>query len=217
MGKFGPALWRSAPKDSEVFALAPQPKPPARSTPPTRPVSSNRIPPPPPPPVTPRELSHHYILNLRPAAVALVAPIALLLMLVFWFFPWAGSYPGGEGIYTQSGLQMAWRSHSTDAVGEKVLRADRNLDDSMPWNGLMVLYILVALAALALVLAPMAGPSVRMRLPPMLEAYWPWHTLIALGLATGSGLAMLLPIARAAWDSELRRQSPLPFRPRSRR
>ena len=66
------------------------------------------------------------------------------------------------------------------------------LNDSLPWNPLMILYILVALAALALVLAPMAGPSVRMRLPPLLEAYWPWHTLIALGLATAAFLLLLL-------------------------
>ncbi len=127
---------------------------------------------------------HHYTLMIRPAAVALVAPIALLLVLVFWFFSWTGTYPGGHGVYTQSALQMTYGGHSFNAVGEKVLRLEPTLNEKLHWNPLMMLYVLITLGALAFIMAPLLAGSGRLHLPPVLERLWPWRWFIALALAT---------------------------------
>jgi hypothetical protein len=148
---------------------------------------------PPPPPGT--DYVHHRHLMIRPAAVALVAPIALLLVLVFWFFSWAGAYPGGHAVYTQSALQMTWRGHYYNSVGEKVFHLNTPLTEKLPWNGLMFLYVIVTLGALAFVLAPMLTSSGRLRLPPVLEKLWPWRWLIGLGLAT---LALLMVLGQSS-------------------
>jgi hypothetical protein len=132
---------------------------------------------------------HHYTLMIRAAAVALVAPIALLLVLVFWFFSWTGAYPGGHGVYTQSALQMAYGGHSFNAVGEKVYRLEQTLTEKVHWNPLMLLYVVVSLAALFFILAPLLPTSGRLHVPPFLERLWPWRWLIALALAT---IALLL-------------------------
>ena len=127
---------------------------------------------------------HHYTLMVRPSAVALVAPIALLLVLVFWFFTWTGTFPGGHGVYTQSALQMTYGGHSFNAVGEKVFRLEPTITEKLHWNPLMFLYVLVTLAALAFIMAPLLPSSGRLHLPPVLERLWPWRWFLALALAT---------------------------------
>jgi hypothetical protein len=138
---------------------------------------------------------HHYTLMIRPAAVALVAPIALLLVVVFWFFSWTGAFPGGHAVYTQSALQMMYGGHTPNPVGEKVFHLESKLAERIPWNGLMFLYLLATLGALAFVLAPMLTSPGHLRLPPMLERLWPWRWLIALALAT---IALLLLAAQSS-------------------
>ena len=137
---------------------------------------------------------HHYTLMIRPAAVALVAPIALLLVVVFWFFSWTGAYPGGHAVYTQSGLQTTYRGFTVNPVGEKVFGYQSKIAENMHWNGLMFLYVVLSLAALALVLAPMVTSSGAPHLPPFLERIWPWRWLLSLVLAT---LALLVLIAQS--------------------
>ena len=58
----------------------------------------------------------------------------------------------------------------------------------------MLLYVLLSLAALALVLAPMVTSSGAPHLPPFLERIWPWRWLLSLVLAT---LALLVLIAQS--------------------
>ncbi len=133
---------------------------------------------------------------IRPPAVALVAPIALLLVVVFWFFSWAGAYPGGHAVYTQSALQTLYGGHTYNAVGEKVFHQEKTLSEKMSWNPLMWIYVAVTLAALGFVLTPMLSTSGRLRLPAFMERLWPWRWLISLGLATA---ALLLVLAQSSW------------------
>lgn len=178
----------SSSRDDEggVYSLIPEP--PAAAPKPTEPVPAPRkLKPqePPPKPVT-TEHAHSFELTVRPAAVAMVAPISLLVTLVLWLFSWTGAYPGGIGAYTQTGLQTTWAGHSTDAVGEKVLKLEEAIKANLPWDGFMFLYVVISLAALAFVLVPMATASAPVVLPPRIQALWPWRTELALGLATAA-------------------------------
>lgn len=172
----------------------PQPKhekPEAAAAPPPRREKLDGVPPP-----SGTDYVHHFTLMIRPPAVALVAPIALLLVVVFWLFSWTGAYPGGHGVYTQSALQTLYGGHSYNAVGEKVFHQEKTLADKMSWNPTMFIYVLVTLAALAFVLTPMLTTSGRLRLPNFMEHLWPWRWLISLGLAT---TALLLVLAQSSW------------------
>jgi hypothetical protein len=205
---------------AEIFNISMEPtpaEPRAKAAPtplpPTQPPRREKLEVTPPPPLRREKLdgaappsgtdyTHHFTLMIRPAAVALVAPIALLLVVVFWFFSWTGAYPGGHAVYTQSALQSIWGGHSYNAVGEKVFHLEKSISEKISWNGFMLLYVLVSLAALALILAPMATSSGRLRLPLLLEKVWPWRWLIALGLAT---LALLLVIGQSSLGFGLER------------
>jgi hypothetical protein len=205
-------LGRSAPPPidpgAEIFNISMEPTPPLgrpKPTPITPPQPPNRAkldaaPPkrekvgsPVPPMGT--EYLHHRTLMIRPAAVALVAPITLLLVVVFWFFSWTGAYPGGHGVYTQSALQTLYGGETPNPVGEKVFQLEKSgLSQKVSWNPMMWLYVLVTLAALAFILAPMLTNSGRLRLPPIMEKLWPWRWLISLALAT---TALLLVIGQS--------------------
>jgi hypothetical protein len=141
------------------------------------------------------DYQHHYNLMIRPAAVALIAPIALLLVLVFWFFAWTGTYPGGHGVYTQSALQMTYGGHSFNVVGEKVMHLEQAITEKLHWNPLMFLYVLITLGALALIMVPLVATTGRLHLPPVLERLWPWRWLLSLVLAI---LALLILAAQSS-------------------
>jgi hypothetical protein len=107
------------------------------------------------------------------------------------FFPWTGMYPGGYGVYTQNAFQMMFGWHSSDAVGEKVLKMEQEIHNATPANWAMVFYVLLIVLALALAVAPLAMTRASLRLPPVLHQIWPWRSAL-IGLAVLLALLLLI-------------------------
>jgi hypothetical protein len=153
-------------------------------------------PPPPPPrreprPVTPSPASSSAVvspplprqgslkLRINPEYLPWIVPIALTFTLFLMFFPWVGAYPGGFGVYTQTGFQTIWGGFSVDPVGEKVLLQQKEIEDHISANWFrMTLYLLLILGALALLIWPIVQARGGVRTPPALEAIAPWRSTL---------------------------------------
>jgi hypothetical protein len=178
----------------KVTPEPPKPPPPPRREP--RPVA-----PPAPSPTavpSPSPGSQRTVkLRINPEYLPWIVPIALALALVLMFFSWAGAYPGGYGVYTQSGFQAIYGGSSTDPVGDKVLQQQKEIDEHIAANWFrMTLYLLLILAALAIVIWPIAQTRLGLRTPPALEALQPWRSTILVATLLIAFVLLFLQIWR---------------------
>ena len=161
-----------------------------------QPVSSGVKPTPPPaainpPPPPSGDYTHTRSLTLRPRALPPIITVLVIVLFLLFFFPWTGVFPGGYGVYTQSGLYTMFGSRSTDEVGVEAL-GDRAIDsNTIGANWLMIFYFLLMLAALVLTLAPFVVTQGTLKLPPALQRIWPWR-LGLLGAALVLAFLILL-------------------------
>jgi hypothetical protein len=142
------------------------------------------------PPPPPGEYLHHRWVSLNPRVLPPLVMISVVLWFFMLWFPWAGAYPGGYGLYSQNEFQIFWGSYSTDAVGEKAL-GDAKAFDSVSGSVLMFFYFLLVLIALVLGLAPLAVTHGTLKLPPSVQQLWPWRMAI-LGAVLVLALLVLL-------------------------
>jgi hypothetical protein len=180
--------------ENSVFKLAVEPPKPTLAPrreerprePAVPPPPRETIPQPARPPVSAPSDGRVATLRLGAHGVAWIAPVALVLALLFMFFSWTGSYPGGYGIYTQTGMQTAYGGHSFDPVGDKVYQKEPDLAKTVHTNWSMTIYLLLVLASLVLAVWPLAETLAKFRLPPAIENLRPWRSsllFIALLLA----------------------------------
>jgi hypothetical protein len=202
-------------------AGAPPPPPP-----PPSPIQSAPSAPPPPasfekssgPSAPPAGYHHTRSFALSPRLVPLVAPLSLLLVFVLLFFSWAGLYPTGTGIITQSGWDAAfggatinpdWDLYSTK---EKKWNAYFGTDvTSLKSPGISVLMLFFILVLLAALVAALASTGISLNLIPVkppagMETLWGYRSLLVAGLALLSFvlLALLslagLPLQDRVWE-----------------
>jgi hypothetical protein len=177
----------------------PRPKvqaPPARTDEKVKPVAAQPepmprpVPPPPPPP--PAGYERHYTFRLDRDVIPWIGPVALAIMLFLSFFTWTGAYPGGYGVYTQSGFQAFYGGFSTDPTGEGVLHAEKALSENIRSNWFRIfLLVVLVMAAMVLAAAPLALPRLNIRLPAQLQQIWPWRSALAAGAALLAFLILL--------------------------
>ena len=136
---------------------------------------------------------HTRSLALNPRALPPFVIITVALLFLMLFFPWTGVYPGGYGIYTQSGWQTFYGGLARDPVGIEALGASKPIDDGVGGNWLMFFYFLLLLIALLLVLAPLVVTHGTLKLPPIVQQYWSWR-LAALG--TSLAIAFVIVLAQ---------------------
>jgi hypothetical protein len=71
-------------------------------------------------PSAPGEYRHALPLRFNPVFLRWMVPVCLILVAVLPIFPWVGSYPGGVGLATQTGLRVAFSGWAKDPIVEKV-------------------------------------------------------------------------------------------------
>jgi hypothetical protein len=208
-------VYRMAPEPPRPApAPAPSPPPPRREerlrpAPAPQPSPQPQATKPPPSPL-PAGYVHTRILWISPRTAPWISLVSLALLFILLFFSWTGAYPGGYGVYTQSGFQAIFGSYSTDPVGEKVLAKEKEIQEYMRANWFrMGLYFLLVVGALVLAVAPKVLSAASLRVPPALQAYWPWRSallaaavllafvILLIQLAAGFGLeqALATPVA----------------------
>jgi hypothetical protein len=137
-----------------------------------------------PPPPPPADYQKHHVFQLRPNILPWVTAVSLGLIFLLWFFPWVGAYPGGYAVYTQNAFQIMVGTHSTDPVGEKVLKEEEGLRENVSAKLLLLLlYFPAALVALALAVAGLVFGTDQSRLLPALQQIWPYRLAISGALA----------------------------------
>jgi hypothetical protein len=144
-----------------------------------------------PPPPPPAGYEQTWTIWISPRLIRWVAPVALLIVLIFMFFPWTGVFPGGIAVYTQNAFQMIWGGYSVDTAGDKVLSLSKEIDAAIRANWLMFFYLLLILAAFALAAAPLVLARIAYPLPRPLQQIWPWRTILVL-IATLLAFLILL-------------------------
>jgi hypothetical protein len=174
-------------ESEEISSAAAKPASASVAARPSASVLSTSAPAAPPPP---GGYSHTRSLALNPRALPPFVIITVTLLFLMLFFPWTGVYPGGYGIYTQNGWQTLG-GLSRDPVGIEALGASKPIDDGVGANWIMVFYILLLIVALVLVFAPLVVTHGTLKLPPIVQQYWPWR-LAALGASLAIALLILL-------------------------
>jgi hypothetical protein len=133
----------------------------------------------------------HHVFQLRPIVLPWTSAVALGLLLVLWFFPWVGTYPGGYSVYSQNAFQILGGGHSADPVGEKVLGKEDRLRENISGDWLLLLYFPAVLAALGLAVLSLVLGRKSARLPPAVQQIWPWRLAI-IGVTAGLAFLILL-------------------------
>jgi len=144
------------------------PAPPVSAPEPPKKQRARETPPSPPPPV---DYQQTLTIWISPRVVPWIAPVALLLVFVLMWFPWI-DYPGKPPT-TQTGWGTAF-GHYFSALG--------------------IFFVLFFLPALALAVACLAIPRLKLGLPPAVKQFWPWRALFYGGLALLAFLFLLLQL-----------------------
>jgi hypothetical protein len=149
-------------------------------------------------------------LTINPRLIAWLAPVCLILIFVCLFFSWAGMYPGGVPVLTQSGWQVAFGSTSYDEKWKGYATNSneqywKNTYDAKAVEGLLtpgfslllVLFILLLFPTLlaALVSVAIASKLLPIEVPAGLASIWPLRSLLVGGLALLMLLLLMLSLA----------------------
>lgn len=122
-----------------------------------------------------------------------IAPVLLgIVVLLTLFFDWNGAFPGGHAVYTQGAFRALFGRIYIDPDGENVFKANPvkppegqvPLKDQVRSNLLLLLIIpLIFLTFGAAVLVAASPEQVMRRLPPALQPWLAWKTLLVAALA----------------------------------
>jgi hypothetical protein len=161
-----------------------------------------KSPPPPPPPIrppVPGGYVHTTAVTLNPKIVPWIAPVCLLFVLIFSFFPWVGYYFGNYGVVTQSAWGAAFGGYSVDELYDSKANWEKDTPaDSKPGAGaLMLLFLIFGLIPAVLTAAVVAAlPELKkhVHLPPGLVMAEPWRWLILTGVTLVALLFLFLQI-----------------------
>jgi hypothetical protein len=197
-----------------------RPPPPPGLVPPPPPTTAQAAPPPPPGlvlrsppsapaatanpssaasldvPVLPGGYTRAWGLTISPRVVAWLPAILLTVTVVSTFFPWVGSYLGGYPVYSQSPWRALFGSVSRNFALEERMPGDRSWLDNLrsDWE-VLIPYLLLLVAAVALAWADRGLSTFDPRQVPPLAKLWPWRKSLIAGLA---GLAFLLMFAQVS-------------------
>jgi hypothetical protein len=125
------------------------------------------------------------VITLYLPVVRVITAVALLLALVLTFFPWSGSYPAGNGVYTQSAWQAMFGIFSTDQVGNKVYQLEDRLKETVRANLLLLPFLLLLLVVCVLVALEFAIPHFNRPLPPRIQRFRPESYELRHGIQVG--------------------------------
>jgi hypothetical protein len=163
----------SPPAGEDVFRVTPSPAPPSpRLHEPAAPGAGPE--PPQPAPTTQPAVQSGFRITISPQVVPWVAPAALFVVFVLLFFPW----------YTTA--------VPTEHPGEMTVEWYRQSG----WRGgfLGIFHIILLLIGLPVAIAALAVPLMGVRLPPALEPYWPYRTMILTGIVGAATLVLLIEL-----------------------
>jgi hypothetical protein len=140
--------------------------------------------------------THSATFRVNPVVVPWIAPVALLLFFFLLFFPWCGAYPGGYGVYTQNGWQGLWGGFSADAVGQKVLKQDKDQDvtNEVRPSTLSILFLVLFLPGLVSAWVPIIMPHIQWTAPPAMQQLITWQPWISRGLVGAAFLVIVLQL-----------------------
>jgi len=170
----------SSAASEEVFSLAPSSSP-ASPPPRTEPKSEKHTGPttssseaPASEPVTASSGSdypHRYIIWISPRVVPWIAPVALVVVFLLFFFPWR-SIPSGVEVPGEPGSQIGWSKLFS--------------------SGLFVFYLLIYLLALALAIGSLLTTLALFAAPPQIQHLLPWKAVIVAGVVAFAFLLILI-------------------------
>ncbi len=144
----------------------------------------------------PSEYTRSAIIWIGPRLVHWTIRITAVALVIFLFLPWTGLYPAGYGVYTQNAFQMIWGGTSVDPVGARALDPMKPFD-SVPGNGLMLLYVALVLLAFVLVVAPLVLTPARVERIPKSLRFIGRGRLGLLGTVAFTALVVLI----AQWST----------------
>jgi hypothetical protein len=132
-------------------------------------------------------------LTLTPQGLAWVPAACLTLMFLLAFFDWAGSYPGGVRLYSQTAWESMFGRYTTGGLTEKALADQADIDAKMRFSFWLFLAMPLLVATLIVAWAERlllrdADPD---RLPDWLQKVWP-HRFPILAGAAGAVLLLIL-------------------------
>jgi len=157
-------------------------------------IPASKAPPRPPKPPIPAGYEHEFVFGINHLVVPWIAPICLALVMLLWFFPWVAIAPGGVTVYSQTPFQAIGGSFSSDAVGEKVLHMEDQIDKDISKNWFLVtLQLFVLLATLALAWVPLFSKRTLL-LPPAIQPFLTWRTPILTAFCALLFLLLLLQV-----------------------
>jgi hypothetical protein len=140
-------------------------------------------------PSPPPGYTHTAGFSTSPEVTQWIAPAALVLSLILTVFPWNGVYPGGHSAYTQTAWGALFGGHSYDPVADKVLKFETPGGEQKPLgklvhsNWLMLFYLPLLMAGLALAVASALLPRLKLQLPLQIEQLIPWRMAAVAGVA----------------------------------
>jgi hypothetical protein len=121
-------------------------------------------------------------LALRRDAVPWIAPVALVVALILTFFTWDAIAPNGNRIYTQNGWQAAFGGgFTTDLVGERVVKAETDLNAHRGSNVWLIFYLLLLIVAVVVAVADRVL-SRQTTVPDIIRNIWPHRQMLVSGL-----------------------------------
>ncbi len=136
-------------------------------------------------------------LVLTPQGLAWIPVGCLTLIFLLAFFDWAGSYPGGTRLYSQTAWEAMFGRYTVGGMTEKMVADQPSIDAKMRFSfwlflamPLLIATLLVAWAERLLVRD--ADPE---RLPDWLQRVWPHRFPILAGAA---GLVLVLILFQSA-------------------
>lgn len=166
-------------------------------------LTSTTPPPVPPPPPPPGDYAHTLSFHLNPQVLSWIAPVCAVFLFFLLFFHWAGAYPGGYGVYTESGFQTMYGGFSADEARDRIMgKHEQDIEDNRGGSLLMVLYFLLLLVLVVIAVASVVLPRLDMRaspavqrLLPLHQKLQPWQSAIIAVLALFTLLLLLVQLA----------------------
>jgi hypothetical protein len=133
-------------------------------------------------------------LTLRREVAHWLAPGALIVALILSFFTWDAVAPNGNRIYTQIGWQAGFGGgFTTDLVGERVMKAETELNAHRGSNIWLIFYLLLLLVAVAVAVADRVL-SRQATVPDIISTVWPHREMILAGLCVALVIFLIAPL-----------------------
>ncbi len=132
---------------------------------------------------------HSLPLNRRVCECLVLASLTLIFFLTF--FKWDGLYPAGYAAYTQNAWQSLFASMSVDPVSEMELKLEPLLNERLRPTMLLLLYLFLVIAAVALIWAETVVKAFHLKLPVVAQRFWSYRPT-AISVCAGLSVLLLL-------------------------